>query len=192
MSRIIIAGLLFLAGCVPAGAEEISLITPIKDPKHSNVEPQKSKALPQPVMKKDVPKDNEHIDRSFQQMKDFMREENERLKAIKILNLDLERADLELKQKEIQVKMAKLNKEGGMLDSNGAALLKSSKPLIKITSIFLNDKSKEAVINVDGLNLNTHEGEQTVSGIAIKKITSEAVTVQYSDGQVQELKFNDS
>ena len=192
MSRVMLVSLLLLAGCVPAGAEEISLITPIKESKQANVKLQKSQVLPQAAIKKETPKSNEHIDRDFQQMKDFMSEENERLKTLKILNLDLERAGLELKQKEIQVKMIKLNKEGGVLDSNAVVSVKSSKPMVKITSIFLNDEGKEAVINVDGLNLNAHEGEQIASGIAIKKITPETVTVQYADGQIQELKFGDS
>ena len=196
MNRLMLSVML-LSGCVPAGADEISLIDKphIKEAIPSKVQPEEvkpSSAHKSPV-NQDNPKNIEAGDQNFQQMKDFMREENERFKAIKILNLDLERADLELKQKEIQVKMAQLNKESGaLINSNGSMSVKPAKPLLKISGIFLTDEGKEALINVNGANQNAREGEQIASGIAVKKITSTAVTVQYADGQIQEFKFGDS
>jgi hypothetical protein len=118
----------------------------------------------------------------FQEMADFIQQENERLKDIKLLNLDLERASLELKKKEIEQKMAQFHKEENVMsqeDDDGV-----SRPSIKLLGVFLGGLKKQAVLSINGKQVNCKEG-QYIEGINIASIDSRLVTVQYADGEKQ-------
>src|SRR5262249_18575180 len=98
MKKVLIPLLLGL-GAISVWAEQVSWID--RPPQKVEAAPVAVAPLPAVSDKKAEPRDEE-----FDHMKEFMRQEDERIKAIKILNLDLERADLELKKREIEVKLA--------------------------------------------------------------------------------------
>ncbi len=171
--------LLFEVGQV--GAHEVSLIEE-EAIKENIVTPQQE---PSEEAEDDPPDDD------FQQMNDFIQQENEKLKSIKLLNLDLERADLELKKKEIEQKITKLNKsEGGLSASSQESTtdLKTTRPVVKLVSIFESKTMKQAMLSIDGVNVNVKEGQQ-MDGVVIKSIDPQAVMVKYEDGQTQELRL---
>lgn len=123
------------------------------------------------------------IDQSFEQMKEFMRQEDERIKTIKILNLDLERANLELKKGEVAVKIAAIGPSSSL--STGTS--KPASP--KLCGIFAQDNNKEALINVSGVYIQAGEGEALRDGVLVKKIGPEAVLLEYPDGKKETIEL---
>ncbi len=135
--------------------------------------------------------EDETPDDDFQQMNDFIQQENEKLKNIKLLNLDLEHANLELKKKEIEQKISKLDKSEGALSASNqenTTDLKTIRPVVKLVSIFESKTMKQAILSIDGVNINVKEGQQ-MDGVVIKSINSQAVMVEYEDGQIQKLSL---
>ena len=124
-------------------------------------------------------------DDGYDQMQEFMRQENERIKAIKILHLDLERSNLELKKKEIEIKMADLNKnQSPSLPVNPAP--GSFQPLMmKLSGIFVRGDQREALMEVDGSHVQVRAGGRLRDGITVKKIDSDQVVLEYTDGKQQ-------
>ena len=164
--------LVLLLAAIDVRAEQVSLIEA----------PQKTaEALPvvqPPAEPVKIPK--EDADKDFQSMKEFMQQENERLKDIKILDLDLQRADLELKKREIEIKLAALNKDQNPVFF-GPEL--STGPAFKVVGIFLNGKTRQALMKVGGANRQVHEGEKLNSDASVKTITADAVILQFSNGE---------
>ena len=125
-----------------------------------------------------------HIDHEFEQMKDFMQQEDERLKAIKILNLDLERANLELKKKEVESKLAVLNQDHVFLPEALKLPSSSLQPMVfKVNGVFLTEKIRLAMININGTSTQVAEGQLMREGVLVKRINPEAVTLEYPDGK---------
>ena len=119
-------------------------------------------------------------------MKDFIRQEDERLKDIKLLSLDLEKAGLELKKKEVQGKMAELS--GALVQEKGAApKADDGEPDIHISGIIINDAVKQAFIGIDGKILCVREGQELAGKMKVTKITGQSVSVQFSDGKTRQL-----
>lgn len=133
---------------------------------------------------------NEQED-EFEKIDEFIRKENEKVKDIKLLNLDLEKAGLILKKKEIDQKIDQLRKaeSSGFVKTNEheeeAKLLM---PNIRLVSIFASASLKRAVLNINGVNNNVKEG-QKIGNVIIANINSENVMVKYSDGQTEEISF---
>ncbi len=127
-------------------------------------------------------------DDDFEQMNDFIRQENEKLKNIKLLNLDVEWANLKLKKKEIEQKIVQLDKAEGTGALPTLTPGVSDKPVIKLLGIFESDVFKKAVLNINGAKVNVQEGEQ-INGMLVKSITPQSVVLQSEDGQTQELRF---
>jgi hypothetical protein len=132
--------------------------------------------------------DDEQED-DLSQVDDFINKENNKLKDIKLLNLDLERAGLELKRKEIEQKISQLNKTEGTVPlsfQETSVDVKPSRPLVKLVGIFESAMKKQAMLSINGQRRNVKEG-QDIEGIVIKAIQSQAITIQYQDGQVQDI-----
>lgn len=127
-------------------------------------------------------------DDDFEQMNEFIHQENERLKNIKLLNLDVEWANLKLKKKEIEQKIVQLDKAGGAGPSPTLTPGVSDKPVMKLLGIFESDAFKKAILNINGAKVNVQEGEQ-INGMLVKSITPQSVVLQFEDGQTQELRF---
>ncbi|MBI4310085.1 MAG: hypothetical protein HY591_07130, partial [Candidatus Omnitrophica bacterium] len=117
--------------------------------------------------------------RDFNQMQEFLQQENERVKAIKILNLDLEHANLELKKKEIEVKLAELNKTGVAvnLSSNPGS------PSMGVSGIFVSGTDRWALMNIDGVRVQVKPGQAMRDGMVIKEINADAVIVRHRDAR---------
>ena len=118
---------------------------------------------------------------SYAAMKSFIQQEDERLKDIKLLSLDLEK-------KQIQAKMAELG--GAVAQDKG---IRSSaetvdKPLdIRVSGIVINDTVKQAFISIDGKTFSVREGREITDKIKVVKITGQSVSIQYADGQTRQL-----
>lgn len=129
-------------------------------------------------------------DFQFQEMNDFIHQENEKIKGIKLLNLDLQRVDLELKKKEIELKIDQLSK-GSMSNikiEEGSSQPRISLPVLKLVSIFVSDNSKRAVISFNGVNRSVNEGDE-IQSLSIQNINRQRVIVKDVNGQIQELYF---
>ena len=128
----------------------------------------------------------------YSSMKKFIQQEDERLKDIKILSLDVEKTELEFKKKEILAKMSGLNQGHEQERSNSL-----SKPLdnvldVHLAGVLINGNDKLAFINFNGKVLTVREGEEFGDQIKALEITSEQVCLQYPDGKKQILKVSRS
>lgn len=126
-------------------------------------------------------------DPGFEQMKEFLRQENERIKAIKILNLDLERADLELKKRQIEIKLANLNKHTVVPAGPASAVF--LKPAFKLRGIFTSAETRQALINANGVTIQAIEGQTVGEGVTVKQITNDAAVLEYTDGKQETLNL---
>ena len=185
---VVVLGWLFLIG--PVQAHEVSLIEREDDVSVEDSEVQENTQ----INEEGVSQEREGVaqDQEFDQINDFIDQEDEKMKGIKLLNLDLERASLELKKKEIEQKMAQLNKSEGtfsVTSQDAASDETMHKPVVKLISIFQSPAGKQAVLNVNGVNINVKEKQQ-IDGVTIKTIDSQEVIVQYADGDSQHLYFS--
>ena len=189
MKFIILFSLIFLPLMRDAQANEISLIEHDILPK-GNSEKETSVVTTEEDVLENAQEESHNQD--FEDMNDFIHTENEKLKDIRLLNLDLEKYNLEFKKKEIEQKMAQLNKlENPMIPSNqeNIAGSKMVKPVLKLKSIFENEAKKQAMLSINGININVKQGEK-VSGVTIKIISPQLVAVEYEDGDTQELHLS--
>ncbi len=125
---------------------------------------------------------------SLVEMDDYMHQEEGRIKAIKLLSLDLEKANIELKQREVQVKMAELNKSGAFVAPASSPLDQASvsKRLISLT---VSGDFKEAVIEVNGAGVIVREGDAVADG-KVGIINDEGLTLIYPEGKEEQLRLN--
>lgn len=175
---------------VGAGAHEASLIDEDTIPKKA---PEKISMIEanttNTIINQEMSETEDNFpDDDFEQMHDFIQQENERLKNIKLLNLDVEWANLKLKEKEIEQKIGQLDKALGSMAPSTAGVGMRDKPVMKLLGVFESDAFKKAVVAIDGLRINVQEGEH-VNGMLVKSITPQTVVLQWEDGQTQELRF---
>ena len=119
-------------------------------------------------------------------MKDFIRQEDDRLKDIKLLSLDLEKADLEFKKKEIQTKMAGLS---GTVAQDKGAPASGDLTDIRVSGIVIKEGVGHAFISVEGKIFYVREGQDIGGKMKITKITDQVVFVQYPDGRTRPLEW---
>lgn len=125
-------------------------------------------------------------DQGYDAMKDFIRQEDDRLKDIKLLSLDLEKADLEFKKKEIQAKMAGLS---GTVTQDKGALTPGGLTDIRVSGIVIKEGVGHAFISVEGRIFYVREGQDIGDKMKITKITDQAVLIQYPDGRTRSLEL---
>jgi hypothetical protein len=126
-------------------------------------------------------------DKKYEDMRQFMGQEDERIKAIKILDLDLQRADLELKKRQIEVKLADLNKSNAALSPLTASGF--LKPAFKLSGIFMSGSHREALIDVQGANIQAEEGKMIQDGVIVAKINTDSALLKYADGKQETLNL---
>ena len=125
-------------------------------------------------------------DQGYDAMKDFIRQEDDRLKDIKLLSLDLEKADLEFKKKEIQTKMAGLS---GTVAPDKGVPASGDLPDIRVSGIVIKEGVGHAFISVEGKIFYVREGQDIGDKMKITKITDQAVFIQYPDGRTRPLEW---
>ncbi len=125
-------------------------------------------------------------DQGYDAMKDFIRQEDDRLKDIKLLSLDLEKADLELKKKEIQTKMAGLS---GTVTQDKSAPASGGLPDVRVSGIVIKEGIGRAFISVEGKIFYVREGQDIGDKMKITKIADQAVFIQYPDGRTRPLEL---
>ena len=126
---------------------------------------------------------------SLRDTEDFIKAEEQRIKAIKLLSLDLEKLNLELKQKEIQAKMTQLDKTGPMDMPVATPSTEGQPPAAKrLIGLTVAANLKEAVVEVNGIKSIVHEAD-TVAGGKVH-ITDNEVTLVYPSGKQEKLRFN--
>jgi hypothetical protein len=132
-------------------------------------------------------------DQGYDAMKDFIRQEDDRLKDIKLLSLDLEKADLEFKKKEIQTKMAGLGgtvaQDKGAPASGPAIGGAGDLPDVRVSGIVIKEGVGHAFISVEGRIFYVREGQDIGGKMKITKITDQAVFIQYPDGRTRSLEW---
>jgi hypothetical protein len=144
-----------------------------------------------PVINEQEVDDNKGQEDEFAQMDSFIKKENEKLKAIKLLNLDIERADLELKKREIEQKMVQLNVREGVsstVKQEEGDEAKINKPILRLAAVLESNAKRQAILNFDGRHINVKEGQE-VEGVLVKTIKTQGITIQYQDGQTKELSL---
>lgn len=122
----------------------------------------------------------------FQQMEEFMREENERLKDIKLLTLDVQKASLELKKKETDQKISQLTIAKDDMPSVGVEESVQTHPTIQLLGVFSSSAKKEAVLSINGKQGRVQQGEE-FQGIRLVAVKSQMIKVEHQDGEIQEL-----
>ena len=125
-------------------------------------------------------------DQGYDAMKDFIRQEDDRLKDIKLLSLDLEKADLEFKKKEIQTKMAGLS---CTVAPDKGVPASGDLPDIRVSGIVIKEGVGHAFISVEGRIFYVREGQDIGDKMKITKITDQAVFIQYPDGRTRSLEW---
>lgn len=124
----------------------------------------------------------------YEHMRQFIREENEKIKDIKLLNLDLERASLTLKKKEIESKLAKLSKTQDVY-MNPMSAASNTRSSYSLAGVFMTEKYKEALMNVGGALVHVREGQAVDEHVKIKQIKQDSVTLERADGTVLAVKL---
>ncbi len=114
----------------------------------------------------------------LEQLQDFMRKEDEKLKAIKMLDLDLTRADLELRKREIEVKLAGFNASPDAPASG-----------IKVRGVMVNGDMHGVWMEVNGQDVHAAQGEYVSGGILLKSVKSNEVVLEHPDGKQEVLGF---
>lgn len=163
--------LIFLMPTIALG-EEVSFVKSV--PKNLSKE-----SVEVPLPKKII---TEKKDTRFEKMQEFILKENERLNAIRILNLDLEQTNLELKKREAEVKLAQLNGKYYSSDSVIASGV-NKKPDIKLAAIYYLKNQREASFNINGKITSVRVGNELIPGVSVKKIDADFVTVLCADGK---------
>jgi hypothetical protein len=123
-------------------------------------------------------------------VEDFISQEDERVKDIKLMTLDVEKADLQLIQKEISMKLAQLGKTEGLMPQ---ALLEKGQqppPRIKINSLVISQGFKEALISLEGVGYTAREGDTLAGSLTIKSIGINNIQVRYLDGKDETIFIN--
>ncbi len=126
-------------------------------------------------------------------METFFNEEQERIKTIKLLNLEVEKASLEFKKQEIQSKMAELNHGASAVLAPVSATGQEQgvpKPVFKVMGLTVSGKFKQALIQADGVLYAVSPGGSFGAGHQVKSIDADKVVVQKSDGTQEEIVFN--
>jgi|GEM_PF-6200593 len=190
MKRVILLliGSIFLVFVTELRADEISLIE--KDDLPKTV----SRITPAVTNQEEVATENEETpdEQESQQIDDFIQKENEKLKDIKLLNLDLERSSLELKKREIEQKITQINKSEDPLpisNHENATEVKLIKPTLKLLGIFESMGKKQALLNINGTNMNVKEG-QNINGMIVKSINQQGVVMEYEDESSLQLNLS--
>jgi TolA-binding protein len=126
----------------------------------------------------------------LQEMDEYMRKEDERIKDIRLLSLDLEKAGLELKQKEVQVKMVELSKgsKSAGVDA-GPSSLNPSMFIKRLMALTVTENFKEAMIEINGAVAVVHEGDGIADG-KVFVIDAQGVNIIYPDGKEERLSLN--
>lgn len=118
------------------------------------------------------------------EIENFIKKEDEKLKDIKMLNLDLEKANLELKKREVEQKMYRL--EGNVTNVILEKQKDIDKPILSLVAIFEVSNIRSAIISVNGSRMNL-KGGQEINGFIVKEITERMVVIQSPDGEKHEL-----
>lgn len=130
---------------------------------------------------------NKVNDKEFERMREFMRQEEERIKQIKMLNLDLERANLELKKRQVDAQLAELGPKQGTTALPAADLPKA--PIIKLNGIVMAQDMQRAWITVDGTQSFFKEGQAIGTGLTLRKIAPDSVVVEHADGNKETIRI---
>ncbi len=124
------------------------------------------------------------------EMDAYIREEEGRIKDIKLLSLDLEKANIQLKRKEIESKMAELNKTNAPTLVTMPQSLPSGGVLLKrLTALTVSGDFKEATININGVSMMAHEGD-AVGEAKVATINAQGVDIIYPNGKKEKLTLN--
>ncbi len=129
-------------------------------------------------------------DVKFKQMEDFVNQESDQIKSIRMLTLDLERVSLELKKREVEIKLSQLSgKASAPLTQQDSENGKAAKPRIRFLGAFIHGQVKEAMISIDGVDCVVVDGQDMVEGFHIKAINTETVRVSFLDGHEETIKL---
>ncbi len=193
MSRCVIVVLIFVLMSRESFAKEMSLLettmlpqlnTEQTDDQFDSDEEDVSEPLENDETKEEYVQDDD-----FEAMNDFIHEENERAKDIKLLSLDLEKAGLILKKKEIEQKIELLRRpqNGDLLKTDEDQESKSVSKF-KLISVFVSSSVKKAILNINGVNYDFKEGQQ-IGDITVASIEPEKVVIKLSNGLTQDIYF---
>lgn len=127
------------------------------------------------------------IDPEFEEMKSFIRLEHERMRALKILNLDLERANLELKKREIELKLSDLNK-GMVTPAMGLSSGHETSELV-LAGVFINKSKKAALFKLDGRMVHVPQGSLINEQMTLKEVKENSVVLEQADGGLQTIQL---
>lgn len=120
---------------------------------------------------------------SFNSFQEQLHAENEHLKKIKMLSLDLEQVDLELKKREIEVKLSKLNGQGFNQTSSAAVTSELGGNFsMRLMGTYVNANKSLAFMLIDGLPRTVGAGEVLRDGSKVLKVGVNAVEIRKKDG----------
>ncbi len=156
---------IFLIWQIQIHAKEISMLD--QDP-DKTVEESNSIKTVESVVPEKKPEDP---------MRAFINQENERLREIKLLDLDVMRADLQLKQKEIQSKLSKYEQSSEVNIKDVA-----SDP-IKLNGIVQLGAEKQAIVLINGSVTYFKIGQFIDSAYKVKSISDDRMVITDEQGQ---------
>jgi hypothetical protein len=120
-------------------------------------------------------KDADNLEnKTLDAMREFMNLENERLREIKLLDLDVTRANLRLKQREAETKLVQLNQEYAIPSSK----ISSNDPLVSpmvLKGVMKVGKEYQAIARVKDKIINVKEGDELDIGLKVLRIENDKV-----------------
>ena len=103
----------------------------------------------------------------------FIDEEDKRIQEIRLLDLDVQKADLQLKQQEIARKMA--NSVGEDFTVPHPAGSNPAHASMRVISVVVADDYQEAVLKINEQHITCHQGDFIGDGWKVEAITREGV-----------------
>ncbi len=134
----------------------------------------------------------EEFSPELESMREYMKNQQQRMQKIELLSLDLDEAKLELELRQKKAELGKLAGSGAfssnsVLNSSNStdskfksATINYSEPEIK--TLFVTDLYKQAVLSVDGNEITVKEGDK-IGAVTIKEINSIGVVLLKEDNQ---------
>ncbi len=168
---LIIYLIMFFFFCVPVFAAEVSMLD--RDIEH---EEENSSLLKEPTQVKtpeSVPLiDNPENNATY----DFIEQENQRLREIKLLDLDLQRADL-------RAKISKLDQDNTALMPKGSKEVSSTEFPIKLKGVMSIAQDRQALMMVNEKKISVRVGGVVGEGFMVMRIDDDKVVLKDKDGK---------
>lgn len=117
---------------------------------------------------------------SMKEMKEQMDSDRLQQKKIKMLKLQLEQTNLQLEQEKARSEINKLEKENTSIVNDSNDQGQDKYPEVKVIYIGGSEKSKQAILAINGNNYSVKEKNKPVKNVEVVSINDTSVTLHFN------------